>query len=101
MVATLVGATCGAMLSGVMPSAGWSLAISIFLAMLICYLLGAQDGIRVAGYICGIVVIDHSAEPWVYAYHRLIETMLGVAVAWAVSHVPKLIRLEGPGQQGT
>jgi uncharacterized membrane protein YgaE (UPF0421/DUF939 family) len=101
VVATIVGATCGAMLSGVFPYAAWSLAVSIFIAMLVCQLLGAQDGARVAGYICGLVVLDHSSEPWVYAYYRLIETMLGVAVAWAVSHVPKLIRLEEPTKQDT
>ena len=56
----------------------------------------ARDATKVAGYICGIVVLDYSAEPWHYAFHRLIETTLGVLVAWAISYVPKLIRMEEP-----
>ena len=64
------------------------------MAMLICQVLQARDGAKVAGYICGIIVFDHSAEPWQYAFFRFIETSLGVAVAWLISYVPKLIQLE-------
>jgi hypothetical protein len=68
--------------------------------MLISQLLQARDGAKVAGYICGIVLLDHSAEPWFYAFHRFIETGLGVVVAWAVTYVPKLIRMDDAGGTG-
>ncbi len=48
-------------------------------------------GLLGAGYICGIVVLDHAAEPWLYAAQRFGETVLGVVVAWGVSFVPKLM----------
>jgi hypothetical protein len=55
----------------------------------------------VAGYICGVIVLDRSLEPWHHAYSRLIETLLGIVVAWAISYVPKLIRLNEPTKPDT
>src|SRR5687767_5196716 len=49
-----------------------------------------QEGAKIAGYTCGIVIIAFSADPWTYAYYRLVETMLGIGVAWAISMVPKV-----------
>jgi uncharacterized membrane protein YgaE (UPF0421/DUF939 family) len=95
--ATVVGAACGATLSPLLAPGAWAIAIGILVAMLISQLLQAREGAKVAGYICGIVLLDHSAEPWLYAYFRLIETGLGVAAAWMVSYVPKLIRTEQSG----
>jgi uncharacterized membrane protein YgaE (UPF0421/DUF939 family) len=101
IVATLVGAVCGAALSPVLPPGPWAIGIGILSAMLICELLRTRDGAKVAGYICGIVLFDHSAEPWLYAFYRLIETGLGIAVAWLISYVPKLIRIEEAGGKET
>jgi uncharacterized membrane protein YgaE (UPF0421/DUF939 family) len=59
--------------------------------MLVCSLVRMQEGAKVAGYICGIVMLAYGAEPWSYAIYRLIETILGIGVAWVISLVPKLI----------
>jgi uncharacterized membrane protein YgaE (UPF0421/DUF939 family) len=98
-VATVVGAICGATLSPMFPPGPLAIGLGILVAMLVCQLLKAGDGTRVAGYVCGIIMLDHSAEPWRYAVFRFIETALGVAVAWAISYVPKLIRIEEPSNQ--
>jgi len=92
MAATAVGAVCGAALTPYLSNGPWSLGAGILIAMLACHVVGARDGARVAGYICGIVILDHSHEPWTYAFYRFIETVIGVAVAWMISYVPKLIR---------
>lgn len=89
--ATVVGAACGASLSSVLPGSPWSVGIGVFLAMILAQLLKAGEGARVAGYISGIVLLDHSTEPWSYALHRFLETALGVLFAWVISFVPKLI----------
>lgn len=92
--ATLVGAVCGASLSFLTPGV-WVVGLGILLAMLLAQLLKAGEGTRVAGYISGIVLLDHSAAPWDYALHRFLETALGVLIAWAISYVPKLINSPG------
>ena len=97
-VATVVGALWGAMLSQLLPPDAWAIGLGILIAMLTCQVLHSSEGAKVAGFICGIVVLDHSVTPWVSASHRLIETGLGVAVALLVSYVPKLIKLEEPAK---
>jgi len=94
LLATILGAVCGAALSPMLAPSPLGIGLGVLLAMLMSQLFRAQDAAKVAGYICGIVVLDHSTEPWHYAFYRLIETALGVVVAWAISYVPKLIRIE-------
>ena len=94
-VATVIGALCGATLSLILPPGPLGIGGGFFLAMLLAQALGAGEGARVAGYICGIVLLDHSSEPWHYAFHRFTETMIGVFAAWSISYVPKLIDAEG------
>ena len=55
-----------------------------------------HDAVRLSGFVCGIVLLEHDASPWSYALYRLIETVLGIVVAVLVSLVPKLIRTDGP-----
>jgi uncharacterized membrane protein YgaE (UPF0421/DUF939 family) len=90
-----VGAICGAALSPVLPAGPLAVAASIFVAMFICHVLHSQEGARVAGFICGIIVFDDNPDPWTYAFLRFVETVLGIGVAWLVSYVPKLIRTDG------
>ena len=52
---------------------------------------------KVSAYICGIVVLEHSGNAWHYAGERLVETLVGIVVALALSLVPKLIRVDGDG----
>jgi hypothetical protein len=56
--------------------------VSIVLAMLVCHLIRAPEGAKVAGYICGLVVFEHASAPFHSAFFRLIDTVLGVTVAW-------------------
>ena len=91
IAATVIGAVCGALLTYVSPTT-WALAAGVFVSMMVCFLMRLDQGAKIAGYVCGIVLFDHGAEPWTYAYLRFIETVLGVAVGVVISFVPKLIR---------
>jgi uncharacterized membrane protein YgaE (UPF0421/DUF939 family) len=99
IIATFVGAVCGAGLSLVLPSGPIAVGTSILLAMLLCQLVGVPDAFKISGFICGIVVLEDSPEPWLNAAGRFLETVLGVVVAVLVSYVPKLIKMEEPEKQ--
>jgi len=95
--ATVVGAVCGAIIRLGLAPDPWTIGLSILVAMSICHVARLAGGAKVAGYIAGIVVLSHGDQPWVYAFYRLIETALGIGVAWIISFVPRLIRMEDPG----
>lgn len=94
VAATAVGGVTGAVLSPALPPTAWALGTSVLVAMLISHMLRAREGAKVAGYICGLIVLDNSAAPWHNALYRMIETALGVIVAWIISYVPKLIPID-------
>lgn len=91
IASTVVGAATGAALSQWLPAGLLALGIGVLASMLACQLLKVSEGAKVAGYICGLILIDHSGEPWSYALWRFAETVLGIAVAWSVSAIPHLI----------
>jgi uncharacterized membrane protein YgaE (UPF0421/DUF939 family) len=98
LLATVVGAACGAALSTVLSPGPWAVGLGILVAMMISLLLHAQEAAKVAGYICGIVLLAYGEDSWSYALSRLFETALGIGVAWSISLVPKLIRIDAAGQ---
>src|SRR5882757_4882798 len=97
LIATVVGAVCGALGSPILPQEAWAIGFGILVAMFISQLLQVRTGAKMAGYICAIVMLHYGSEPWTYALLRLIETALGVIVAWAISYVPKLLHTEPVG----
>ena len=93
LVATAIGGLSGAVAASLGLVGIWAVGPSILIAMLICQGVGAYEGARMAGYICGIIVLLDSGEsPWHYAFFRTAETALGVLLAWSISYVPKLLR---------
>jgi uncharacterized membrane protein YgaE (UPF0421/DUF939 family) len=97
---TLVGAAVGGGLSYFLPQGPMAIMISIAAAMLLSSVVHLQAVAKLSGYVCGIVVLAHAANPWPYAAHRTVETLLGLAMAVLVSFVPKLLRVEIPGETG-
>jgi len=96
LAGTLLGAAIGAMLSYVLPSGPLAVAVGIAVAMLLMHALHLQEAAKLAGYICGVVVMTQADQPWSYALNRTMETLLGLGMAVLVSLVPKLLRVDVP-----
>jgi uncharacterized membrane protein YgaE (UPF0421/DUF939 family) len=100
MVGTVVGAVLGALTCAVLRPNPLEAGVAIFAAMFLSHLLRLRNSARVAGYVCGIVLLAYGDHPWFYALYRSIETGLGIAMAMLVSLVPKLLpAVEGDRQE--
>jgi len=99
--ATVVGALCGVMFSQLLHPGAVTIGLSVVVAMLICQLLRMPDAAKVAAFTCGIILLVPGDGPWQHAFFRFVETVLGVAVAWSISYVPKLIRLDPLDDEGS
>ena len=91
LVGTVIGAALGAALSPFGPAKVWLLVVGVFAAMFLAQVLRLHDAAKLAGYVCGIVLLEHGNGAWTYAVDRLGETVLGIGVAVLVSLLPKLI----------
>jgi uncharacterized membrane protein YgaE (UPF0421/DUF939 family) len=99
LVGTVLGAGVGAVLSQLSSPTPWAIGFGILAAMLLSRIFHLESAAKIAGYVCGIVMLDHGDHPWSYALYRLIETVLGIGTALLVSLVPKLIQTEIPEER--
>jgi uncharacterized membrane protein YgaE (UPF0421/DUF939 family) len=102
LTGTVIGAGLGAAAAPWLPPGPLSILIMISFTMLLCHPLRLNGAARISAYICGIVLLEYHADPWHYALDRLIETFIGIFVAYTVSMVPKLLRHpDGPSGDGS
>jgi uncharacterized membrane protein YgaE (UPF0421/DUF939 family) len=102
LAGTVLGAAVGAIACELLSPAAWIIGAAIFAAMFLCHLFSLQGAEKLAGYVCGIVMLDFPGQPWSYAGFRLLETVLGVGIAVLVSYVPKMLKeaMQDPGDTG-
>jgi uncharacterized membrane protein YccC len=86
IIGTIIGAITGAIFSVVLGNTFWSLGINVFLAIFLSSVWKLNEAAKLAGYVSAIVILNQSQHPWLYAWNRLLETILGIAVALVVSH---------------
>lgn len=85
LLGTALGALCGPIFvlwfGDSLAVVGSAIAALIF----VCYVVGYTEAAKLAGYVAGLVVLDHSQAPWSYARDRFVETSLGIVLAIVVS----------------
>ena len=98
IIGSAIGASVGAAFAIFLPSNPITIGLSVAFALLFTQILGLSAAAKLAGYVCGITMLGHTDQPWIYALLRLLETTLGVAVAILVSFVPKLLKVDDSRQ---
>ena len=91
LVGTVVGTVVGAVIAPFAEGGPLTVMVTVLTAMVICHLFGLTEAAKLAGYVCGIVVLDHGGQPWSYGALRFVETALGVGAAVIVGFIPKLM----------
>ncbi len=85
LLGTALGAAAGPLfvlaLGDSLPVVGAAIVTLIF----VCYVAGYGEAAKLAGYVAGLVVLDHSDAPWTYARDRFVETSLGIVLAIVMS----------------
>lgn len=97
LAGTVVGAGVGALAVPWLGPSALAILLTVGAMMLLCHALKLDGAAKVSGYICGIVVLEHSGNAWYYAGERLVETLVGIGVALALSLVPKLVKVDERG----
>ena len=87
IIGTVLGAIVGALFSMTIGSTPWALELSIFSAIFLSSVWKLSEAAKLVSYVSAIVILNHSQNPWIYAWGRLLETLLGISAALCVSHV--------------
>ena len=94
LVGTVIGAAVGALVSVASPATHGgplTIAIGVLVAMLLSHAFRMPAAARLAGYVCGIVLLNYNDHPWSYASYRFVETLIGMTTAVIFSFIPALI----------
>ena len=93
IISTAIGAACGVGLAQFLGQSSWEAIVAIFIAMMLSIAVTQLGDPKIAAYLCALIIINYSDQPFYYAFYRFIETVLGIFVAWAISLVPKVIEI--------
>ncbi len=85
LIGTLIGASFGAVFSLLGDGLG-PYILAVIVAMSACSLLGLKNSSRLAGVTVSILMlVHHGGSSWILPMHRVLEVLLGILVALAVS----------------
>lgn len=86
LIGTAIGAIAGVAFVILLGSNFWSLGICVLITIFLTSAWKFQEAAKLAGYVSAIVILSHSQLPWLYAWHRFLETLLGIGVALLVNN---------------
>ncbi|MBO3457855.1 FUSC family protein [Aetokthonos hydrillicola Thurmond2011] len=82
---TIIGIITGAIFETIFGSNPLSILAASTLVIFLCRYWELGEAYRLAGYVTAIVVLEHSDQPWLYAWGRFLETALGIGVALLIN----------------
>ena len=85
LIGTAIGAIVGALVATLFGSNPWSLAGSVFLTIFLSSFWKFNEAAKLSGYISAIVILSYHHSPWLYAWGRALETLLGIGAALLVN----------------
>ncbi|ARV61066.1 hypothetical protein BZZ01_22780 [Nostocales cyanobacterium HT-58-2] len=86
LIGTGIGAIAGAIFTVTLGTNPWSLGISVFLTIFLAYYWKFSDAAKIAGYVSELVILTHDQSPWLYAWGRCLETLLGIGIALLINN---------------
>src|SRR5580698_3987812 len=85
LIGTLIGAAFGAVFS-LLGEGLWPYLAAVIIAMVTCSLLGLKNSSRLAAVTVTILMLVHrTGSNWMLPLHRVLEVLLGIVVALAIS----------------
>lgn len=85
LIGTLIGAAFGAVFS-LLGVGLWAYLLAVITAMVTCSLLGLKNSSRLAAVTVTILMLVHrTGSNWTLPLHRVLEVLLGIVVALAIS----------------
>lgn len=81
LLGTALGAGIGPLLALGFGHSLVVVGVAIAALIFFCYVVGYTEAAKLAGYVAGLIVLDHSDAPWAYARDRFVETSLGIVLA--------------------
>ncbi|MBW4473218.1 MAG: FUSC family protein [Stenomitos rutilans HA7619-LM2] len=85
LIGTAIGALIGALIATLFGSSPWSLIGSVFLTIFLSSVWKFNEAAKLSGYISAIVILNYHHSPWLYAWGRALETLLGIGSALLVN----------------
>jgi uncharacterized membrane protein YgaE (UPF0421/DUF939 family) len=86
LAGTAIGALVGACAGSLFAGQYWPFAFAVFLAILICAVIGRWETYRFAGVTVAIVMlVQRHGTPGIVALHRFLEVSLGIVVTLIVT----------------
>ena len=85
LIGTAIGAIGGGLVATLFGSNPLSLVGSVFLTIFLSSVWKFNEAAKLSGYISAIVILNYHHSPWLYAWGRALETLLGIGSALLVN----------------
>lgn len=87
---TFIGSLIGIIVTASLGSDPYTLALGIFLTVVLCFFFKLEDSYRIACASTAVVIIlwkmNPAVNPWAFGFFRFIDATIGIMIALLISH---------------